>query len=179
MWNIAESRRASSSSASDSPPRSNVTGDRPRASARVVKMASLTSSATSSIARRQCRRFALGAILEPAQQQRDAGQLLAEPVVQIVADALLLAVADLEHFAFELAARGRVLEHRQPEAFAPQHQRGDGRFDEQHAVAVVRAAHRELAHQRRAGARGGLVGGFGDAPVERGIAGQPVEMSCR
>ena len=44
------------------------------------------------------------------------------------------------------------------------------------AVAVVRAAHREFAHQRRAGARRGFVGGFGDAPVERRIAGQLVEV---
>ena len=83
--------------------------------------------------RRQRRRLALGAILEAAQQQRDAGELLAEAVVQVVADALLLAVADLEHFALELPPRGGVLQHRQPEALAAQHQRGDGRFDEQRA----------------------------------------------
>ena len=139
-------------------------------------MASLTSSAISSIDARQRRRFALGAILEAAQQQRDAGEFLAEAVVQIVADALLLAVAGLQHFALELTPRRGVLQHGQPEAFAAQHQRGDGRFDEQRGVAVLGTAHREFAHQRRAGARGGLVGELGDTPVQRRIAGQLAQV---
>ncbi len=43
-------------------------------------------------------------------------------------------------------------------------------------VTILRTAHRELAHQRRAGARGGLVGELGDAPVQRRIAGQLAQV---
>ena len=45
------------------------------------------------------------------EQQRDAGELLAEAVVQVRADALLLARGDLQHLALEPLALGDVAEH--------------------------------------------------------------------
>ncbi len=44
------------------------------------------------------------------------------------------------------------------------------------ASPCLRAAHHELAHQRRAGTRRGLVGRLGDATIERGIAGQGAQV---
>jgi hypothetical protein len=85
--------------------------------------------------------------------------------VKIVADTLLLAVADFEDFAFELPAGGGVLQHGQPEALAAQDEGGDGGLDEQDAVALIRAAHREFTDQRGTGTRRDFVGGFGDASV--------------
>ena len=96
--------------------------------------------------------------------------------MQIVADALLLAVARFEHFALELPPRRGVLQHGQPEALAAQYQRSDRRLDEQRAIAFPRAAHRELADQRRARARRRLVRGFGDLPVERWVAREVAQM---
>ena len=61
----------------------------------------------------------IGAILarqpagDAAQHQRDAGQLLAEAVVQIVADAVLLAVHGLQDRALQLLALAHVLQHHQ------------------------------------------------------------------
>jgi hypothetical protein len=42
-------------------------------------------------------------MLQPPNHQRDAGQVLAQPVVQVVADASLLLVGDLEDPALQLA----------------------------------------------------------------------------
>ncbi len=96
--------------------------------------------------------------------------------MQIVADALLLAVTDFEYLTFQLPPRSGVLQHRQPETIAAQHQRGDDGLHEQHIVAIIRAAYGELAHQRSARTGGDLIGGFGNTPVERRMAGHLIEV---
>src|ERR1022692_1414357 len=53
-------------------------------------------------------RVAFEASREAAQHQRDARQLLAEPVVQIAADALALAARGLEYFPLEALAFGDI-----------------------------------------------------------------------
>src|SRR5258705_2763968 len=45
---------------------------------------------------------------EATQHERDAGQFLAEPVVQVAADALLFAVRDLDDLVLQLLALGNV-----------------------------------------------------------------------
>ena len=55
----------------------------------------------------------LGAIFEAAQQQCDAREFLAEAVVEVIADALLFAIADFEDFTLDAvseAYRERVRE---------------------------------------------------------------------
>ncbi len=88
------------------------------------------------------RRLARQLHLQAFQQQRQAGELLAEAVVQVAAEPALLAIGNLQDLLLQLASR-RDLLHRA-------HQAGNGAVIAQRHVRVVEPAHGAIGRDPRA-----------------------------
>ena len=130
------SARRDACSASGRPPRSRLTGARPRASERVLWMARASRSLIFVICDRYCGDFARQLHFQTLEQQRQAGEFLAEAVVQIAAQATLFAIGDFQDLLLERLALGDFL-HRA-------HQARDGAVIAQRHMREREPAHRAV-----------------------------------
>ncbi len=117
-------RRAMSSSAASSPPASISTGANPRARLRVWESASSTSFSIWLACSAYGKGIPLELFLEDLAEEGDSHQLLRDSVVQLVAEPLLLAVADFENLPLKAFLLGHVAHHHQDFVFGARREAG-------------------------------------------------------